>query len=69
MIGVERAAKCEDKEQAWDFPGSSVVKNAHFKAGGMGLIPGQGTKMLQVTCCCCSLVARVLSVICFSDHI
>ena len=49
MIGVERAAKCEDKEQAWDFPGSSVVKNAHFKAGGMGLIPGQGTKILQVT--------------------
>ena len=49
MIGVERAAKCEDKEQAWDFPGSSVVKNAHFKAGGMGLIPGQGTKLLQVT--------------------
>ena len=49
MIGVERAAKCEDKEQVWDFPGSSVVKNAHFNAGGMGSIPGQGTKILQVT--------------------
>ena len=49
MIGVERAAKCEDKEQVWDFPGSSVVKNAHFNAWGMGSIPGQGTKILQVT--------------------
>ena len=48
MIGVERAAKCEDKEQAWDFPGCSVVKNVHFNAGGMGSDPGQGTKILQV---------------------
>ena len=30
-----------------DFPGSSVVKTCTSTAGGTGLIPGQGTKILQ----------------------
>ena len=42
MIGVERAPKCEDKEQARDFPGSSVVNNAHFQCRGHGFDPWLG---------------------------
>lgn len=42
MIGVERAPKCEDKEQARDFPGSSVVRNAHFQCRGHGFGPWSG---------------------------
>ena len=30
-----------------DFPGSPVVKIPHFTAVGMGLIPGQETKILH----------------------
>ena len=29
----------------WDFPGSPVVKTPACSAGGMGSIPGQGTKI------------------------
>ena len=29
----------------WDFPGSPVVKTRASSAGGMGLIPGGGTKI------------------------
>ena len=28
----------------WDFPGGPVVKTLPSNAGGMGSIPGQGTK-------------------------
>ena len=30
----------------WDFLGSPVIKTLHFISRGMGLIPGQGTKIL-----------------------
>ena len=30
-----------------EFPGSPVVKTWHFHCQGLGLIPGQGTKILQ----------------------
>ena len=33
------------KESLWDFPGGPVVKNLPCKAGYVGLIPGQGTKI------------------------
>ena len=29
----------------WDFPGGLVVKTLHLTKGGMGLIPGWGTKI------------------------
>ena len=29
----------------WDFPGGPVVKNLHCNSGGVGSIPGQGTKV------------------------
>ena len=29
----------------WDFPRGPVVKNPSLKAGDMGWIPGQGTKI------------------------
>ena len=32
-----------------DFPGRSVVKNLPCKAGDMGLVPAQGTKILYAT--------------------
>ena len=31
----------------WDFPGGPVVKTLRFHGGGLGLIPGQGTKILH----------------------
>ena len=34
-----------NKNKHWDFPGSPVVKISPAKAGGMGLIPGQGVKI------------------------
>ena len=30
---------------SWDFPGGPVVKTSPSKAGGMGLIPGQGANI------------------------
>ena len=30
-----------------EFPGSPVVRTWHFHCQGLGLIPGQGTKILQ----------------------
>ena len=33
-------------EDYWDFPGGPVVKNLPSTAGDVGLIPGQGTKIL-----------------------
>ena len=38
------------KRQTRDFPGSLVVKNPCFHAGGMGLIPSQETKIPHVAC-------------------
>ena len=35
------------KEDARDLPGGTVVKNLPSNAGDEGLIPGQGTKILQ----------------------
>ena len=32
-----------------DFSGSPVVKTLHSQCRGMGLIPGQGTKILHAT--------------------
>ena len=29
----------------WDTPGSPLIKNLPHNAGGMGLIPRQGTKI------------------------
>ena len=29
----------------WDFPGGSVVKSSPSSAGGVGSVPGQGTKI------------------------
>ena len=34
-----------------DFPGSPVVKSLPFNAGGMGLLTGQGTKVLRAARC------------------
>ena len=31
--------------QSWDFPGGPVVKTSPSSAGGVGLIPSQGTKI------------------------
>ena len=31
----------------WDFPGRPVVKTHASTTGGTGLIPGQGTKILN----------------------
>ena len=47
-----------------DFPGCPVVRTQHFHCWGTGLIPGQGTKILQVMCCCCSLVAQSWPTLC-----
>ena len=30
-----------------DFPGGPVVKTSPYKTGGVGLIPGQGAKILR----------------------
>lgn len=30
---------------AWDFPGDVVIDMPHFKATGIGPVPGGGTKM------------------------
>ena len=38
----ERRSKELDKR---DFPGGPVVKNLHCNSGGVGSIPGQGTKV------------------------
>ena len=37
----------------WDFPGDPVVKILcfHCTAGGVGSIPGQGTKILHAASC------------------
>ena len=32
-------------KRSWKFPGSPVVRALYFTAGGMGLIPGWGTKI------------------------
>ena len=37
------------KIQAWEFPGSPVVRTCCFHCGGLGSIPGQGTKIPQAT--------------------
>ena len=34
-----------------EFPGSPAVRSLHFTAEGLGSIPGQVTKILQVTEC------------------
>ena len=39
------------KTKAWDFPGSPVVKTLPSTAGGVGSIPGQGTKVLPAAGC------------------
>ena len=36
----------------WDFPGSSVVKTAHFHCRGTGSIPAQGTGIPYALWCC-----------------
>ena len=38
----------ENKAEGWDYPGGPVVKNLPSTAGDVGLIPGQGTKILYV---------------------
>ena len=35
------------KEEEWGFPGSPVVKNLPSNAEDLGLIPGQGNKILH----------------------
>ena len=35
----------------WDFPSGSVVGNWSFPAGGVGLIPSQGTQFSSVQFC------------------
>ena len=36
------------REKKWEFPGGPVVIGLHAPtAGGMGLIPGRGTKILH----------------------
>ena len=35
----------------WDFPGGSLVKTLCFIAKGLGLIPGQGTRIPQAAWC------------------
>ena len=35
-----------EKKQWWNFPGGLVVKALPSNAGGMGLIPSQGTGIL-----------------------
>ena len=35
----------KDIPLSWDFLGGPVVKNPPFKAGDLGLIPGQGSKI------------------------
>ena len=37
------------KQHLLDFPGGPVVKTLCFQWGGMGLIPGQGTKIPHAT--------------------
>ena len=36
-------------DKVWDFPGGPVVNTLPFNAGGVGSIPGQGTKIPQAT--------------------
>ena len=36
----------EKKTEGWDYPGGPVVKNLPSTEGDVGLIPGQGTKIL-----------------------
>ena len=36
-----------NKAHRWVFPGGSVVKTSPSNAGGAGLIPGQGVKILH----------------------
>ena len=43
-----RAKRKGRKRQTRDFPGSLLVKNPRFHAGGMGLIPDQETKIPHV---------------------
>ena len=33
----------------WEFPGGPVVKTQCFRCSGLGLIPGEGMKILQAT--------------------
>ena len=40
------------------FPGGPVARTQHFHCWDMGLIPGQGAKILQVMCCSCCLFAQ-----------
>ena len=37
------------ESQIWDFPGGPVVENTPSNVGGMGSIPGWGTKMPHAT--------------------
>ena len=41
--------KNDAKNLPGDFPGGPVIKNLPSKAGDMGLIPGQRTKIPQAT--------------------
>ena len=40
-----------NKSVFWDLPGSPVVKTLCFQSRGMGLIPGQGTKVPNAVWC------------------
>ena len=39
----------ENRKRNWGFPGSPVVESPSPSAGGLGLTPGQGTKILHAT--------------------
>ena len=53
MFGVWQALKKKKKKKkkkpAENSPGGTVVKTPSFQCGGVGLIPGQGTRIPHVT--------------------
>ena len=49
MSPKQKKKKLMNKENLGDFPGSPVVKKPLSNAGGMGLMPGWGTKIPRTT--------------------
>ena len=41
---IERDCQNGLKNKAWDFPSGPVAKTLWFQTGGLGSIPGQGTR-------------------------